>query len=74
MFKKVRVVATCIYIACMIATLIVAFTIDEHQSGIVILIIVLICAQFCALVWYAASYIPFARKAITGCCKSMVGM
>ena len=37
------------------------------------LIWLLIFVQFCALIWYVASYVPFARKAMVGCAKRICG-
>lgn len=39
----------------------------------VAVVLILVVIQFLALIWYTASYIPFARTMIincfTGCCK-----
>jgi len=52
--------AVLVYLSLMIVTLAVAFT---HGPPPVIL--VCIFAQWCALIWYIASYIPFGQKMIT---------
>lgn len=59
MFHKKRVVATIVYLAALVATLVVAI-----KTGSTIGVLCLIAIQFCALVWYTASYIPFARDAL----------
>ncbi|KAI8049571.1 Got1/Sft2-like family-domain-containing protein [Syncephalis plumigaleata] len=56
MFAKVRVVATIIYIVALVGTLLVAIVLKS-----VILTIIMCIIQFCALFWYCASYIPYAR-------------
>eukprot|EP00164_Ancoracysta_twista_P002596 GFYU01003452.1.p1 GENE.GFYU01003452.1~~GFYU01003452.1.p1 ORF type:complete len:161 (+),score=37.34 GFYU01003452.1:142-624(+) len=69
MFSKTRLIASIVYLVTMIATLVCAF-----QGVSPILIIFLILIQLCALAWYVASYIPYARQMITSCCKSTVGI
>ncbi|KAL3899801.1 MAG: hypothetical protein SGCHY_001793 [Lobulomycetales sp.] len=68
MFDPVRLIATLIFIGSMIATLIVAFTLDNGQ----ILVLILCLVQFIALFWYSASYIPFGRDMIKRACGAMV--
>lgn len=67
MFEKIRIVATCIYFASMILTIIVAIKIAK-----VPLVLACMFIQLCAMIWYAASYIPYGRaileKAVCGCC------
>ncbi|KAF9310640.1 hypothetical protein BGZ91_007041 [Linnemannia elongata] len=64
MFAPVRMVASIVFLAMIVATLIVAFTI---QATLLCLILCII--QFLALFWYSASYIPYGRAAI----KKVVG-
>ena len=64
-FAKKRVLATVLFLGAIAATLAVALTL--HST---ILCIVFIIIQFCALVWYTASYIPFAQAAISSAVKS----
>ncbi|GAB5586593.1 hypothetical protein Unana1_01493 [Umbelopsis nana] len=59
MFAPVRFWATVVYIALLAITL--ALSILLHSF---ILSIILVIVQFCALVWYAASYIPYGREII----------
>jgi len=60
MFAAKRVYATAIYFTMMILTLAAAF-IGVHK-----LLVLIFCAlQWCAAVWYVASYIPFGQKMIT---------
>ncbi|KAF9155719.1 hypothetical protein BG015_008853 [Linnemannia schmuckeri] len=64
MFAPVRMVASIVFLAMIVVTLIVAFTI---QSSVLCLVLCII--QFLALFWYSASYIPYGRAAI----KKVVG-
>ncbi|CAO3664285.1 unnamed protein product [Umbelopsis vinacea] len=59
MFAPVRFWATVVYIALLIITLAVSILLHSF-----ILSIILVIVQFCALVWYAASYIPYGREII----------
>lgn len=64
MFDPKRLVATVIYLALVGTTLGVALGMKDPS---VVLVIFLVILQFCALVWYMASYIPFAQNAIKSC-------
>ncbi|KAG0375531.1 hypothetical protein BGX24_008972 [Mortierella sp. AD032] len=64
MFAPVRMVASIVFLAMIVVTLIVAFTIKSS-----VLCVVLCIIQFLALFWYSASYIPYGRAAI----KKVVG-
>jgi len=70
MFKPIRAGATVIYLVTLILTFVLAFT---TKSGI--LVMLSLAVQFCAMVWYAASYIPYGRtlikKTIGGFIKSV---
>lgn len=59
MFKKVRVVATVIFLIAIVLTLVSALVL--RSVGLTILMCVF---QYLALVWYGLSYIPFARSAV----------
>ncbi|CAO3563550.1 unnamed protein product [Mortierella alpina] len=64
MFAPVRMVASIVFLAMIILTLIIAFTLKST-----ILCLILCIIQFLALFWYSASYIPYGRAAI----KKVVG-
>ena len=68
MWKPVRAAASAVFLGMLICTLVVANVVEP--PGVVPLVIVCIAIQFCAGVWYSASYIPYARKMIRECCKS----
>ncbi|KAI9345380.1 Got1/Sft2-like family-domain-containing protein [Pilaira anomala] len=59
MFAPVRFWATVIYLGLLITTLIVSLTLKQW-----LLSLILVLVQFCALVWYSASYIPYGREMI----------
>lgn len=56
MFHPTRRVATWTYIFCIVATLIAA------RSGQTLIVFLLMFLQFCAMVWYCSSFIPWGRK------------
>ncbi|KAM1407488.1 hypothetical protein ACFX2F_002066 [Malus domestica] len=61
MFDTVRVFATAIYLGCVVLALICALLIRSK-----ILTIIAIICEICALIWYSLSYIPFARRMVSG--------
>ncbi|XP_033635315.1 vesicle transport protein SFT2A-like [Asterias rubens] len=64
MFKEKRLIATCLVLVFLALTLCAAL-----WWGIAILAIVFCVLQFLALIWYSLSYIPYARDAVTKCCR-----
>jgi len=56
MFSPVRIIATLIFIGAMVLTLVAAFVLKSQ-----LLVLLAVVIQFCALVWYCLSYIPYAR-------------
>jgi hypothetical protein len=70
-FERKRIIATLIYLVALIATLLTALL--YKGGGVTALCIFLIAIQFCALVWYTASYIPFAQQAISSFTRSLCG-
>lgn len=60
-----RWLAAMLYVGAMILTLVSAF---YAKSAFITLLCII--AQFCAMVWYVASYIPFGRRMIAKCCES----
>lgn len=59
LFAPVRFWATTIYLSLLVLTLVLSILLKN-----VIISIILVIVQFCALVWYAASYIPYGRELI----------
>ena len=60
MMAPVRLFASIVYLASIVLTMFSALVL-EHA----ILTVLLMLVQFCALLWYCASYIPFGRELIT---------
>jgi hypothetical protein len=65
MFHKKRVLATLMYLACLGGTLAVAFTTKSAPGTLC-----MVGLQCFALIWYTASYIPFARQLMVRVGKS----
>ena len=67
MMEETRFIATCVYGVAMVCTLIAAFAVKSPA-------LVIICSfiQYCAMIWYGLSYIPFARNIVKGCLKGAV--
>lgn len=57
MFEKGRIIATVIYIVALGLTLWAALKVKS-----ILLTLIFVIVQFCALIWYCLSYIPFARQ------------
>jgi len=69
MFESKRIVATIVYLASIVFTLVMALVVK-----IVGLVLLAILIQMLALFWYSISFIPYARTAICSCCKGMVSV
>ena len=74
MMKPYRATISLVFLGTIVATVVLGFIL----SGNKIVIALLAAAQFCAMVWYALSYIPFGRKFCgtclkTCCCKDKEG-
>ena len=63
MGKARRRVAVLVYFSFMLATLITAFAC--HGKGCTLIIMLLVFGQWCAAIWYIASYIPYGQRMIT---------
>ncbi|DAZ97005.1 TPA: hypothetical protein N0F65_011920 [Lagenidium giganteum] len=64
MCMPVRRVACCVWIGCMVLTLILA--IFFPKAGPLVLILVMV--QYVAMLWYGASFIPYGRAILKKCC------
>ena len=69
MCKARRAIATCIYFGAMVLTLAAAL-----KSWPAVTILLLVLLQWCAMVWYIASYIPYGQKMLSKCLGSMAGV
>jgi len=70
MLSPTRIIASIIYVLALALTLVAAFVLESK-----FLVLVAVIVQFCAIVWYCLSYIPFARqiaKTMFNSCTSSV--
>lgn len=70
-FAKTRWFASLIYVLSIVGTLVLCFIdvpeqYDKERTGGIIFCI---CLQFCALMWYCLSWIPYGRDMLLKCCK-----
>jgi len=61
MTKDHRRVSAAVYVSCMIATPLVAYSVPDMTTIILLLVLV----QWMAFTWYSLSYIPFGRSIVT---------
>ena len=66
MMKPYRAVISLVYLSSIIATVVIGIVLSDSF----IVVFILAACQFCAMVWYALSYIPFRRKFCGTCLKS----
>mmetsp|Transcript_29293 Transcript_29293/g.59922 ORF Transcript_29293/g.59922 Transcript_29293/m.59922 type:complete len:246 (+) Transcript_29293:125-862(+) len=66
MCKPVRRIACTIYLGAMVGTIIVAIVYPN-----ILLIFLMMFVQYCALIWYGASFIPYGRTCIIKGCQSV---
>jgi hypothetical protein len=69
MFKSHRLLATLVYLAAMVATLVAACYLKSFALTVVCLVI-----QSAALTWYCLSYIPGGRTAVSAVFKGCFGL
>jgi hypothetical protein len=69
MFEETRLIATIVYLVSMVLTIFVAVVLK-----IGILVILCCIVQYCAMIWYGLSYIPFARNAVKSCLKGVINL
>ncbi|KAI4325001.1 hypothetical protein MLD38_030437 [Melastoma candidum] len=60
MFDSSRIIATAIYLGCVVMALVFALWMRSK-----ILTILAVICEMCALIWYCLSYIPFARQIVS---------
>uniref|UniRef100_A0A7S3AWZ9 Vesicle transport protein n=1 Tax=Haptolina ericina TaxID=156174 RepID=A0A7S3AWZ9_9EUKA len=72
--------AALVYVFSMVATLVLAVLAGANppkpfrtNSGNAGLIIIFIIIQFCSLLWYCLSYIPYGRRIVMSCCSDTLG-
>jgi hypothetical protein len=60
-----RRIASIVFIGALVGTLIAALVFESK-----VLVLICICVQIPAYIWYCASYIPFARDCIRSCLRN----
>lgn len=68
---KHRIAISCVYFGAMLLTLIVAFTVEDPLRKL--LLVLLIMVQYTSYIWYALSYVPFARAALKTFFRGIIG-
>ena len=68
MFASTRLIATLLMIFFLVLTMMAALWWKSNILAIIFAIL-----QFCAMIWYSLSYIPYARDAIKKCVDGCVG-
>ncbi len=68
MFDDTRKITTIVYLSTLVASIIICFIPFNADVKLLILVLLLI-AQFLSSTWYTLSYIPFARRAVKKCFK-----
>ena len=75
MSSATRCGAAFVYVSSMAATLVCALVLPRvtklPSSAIAGLVVACIVVQFCAMFWYALSYVPYGRRMFRACCASM---
>lgn len=66
MAQQHRALSATLYLGSMGATLGVTLALQPHA----LLVLLCVGVQYCAMVWYIASYIPFGRSVLSSCCKA----
>jgi len=67
MFAPTRLIATVVTLLMIVLTLMAGLL--WKKGGLCIIFMFL---QYAAMIWYALSYIPYARDAVTKCCNSFI--
>ena len=70
MTSSTRWIAALIYVVAMALTFVSCFVFKAKGGALIVLICIIV--QFCAMAWYALSYIPFGRKLFKSCLRSAV--
>ena len=72
MFDDTRRITTIVYLSTLLASIIICFIPFNADWKLLILVLLLI-AQFLSSTWYTLSYIPFGRRAVKKCFKKEFG-
>mmetsp|Transcript_21916 Transcript_21916/g.39766 ORF Transcript_21916/g.39766 Transcript_21916/m.39766 type:complete len:196 (+) Transcript_21916:70-657(+) len=76
MFDEKRRETSIVYLSCLLVTVIVVFIpIPVAYSAVkLLLLVLLLIAQFCASLWYTLSYIPYGRRTFLRMIKGAFGI
>lgn len=76
MFDEKRRETSIVYLSCLLVTVIVVFIpIPVDYSAVkLLLLVLLLIAQFCASLWYTLSYIPYGRRTFLRMIKGAFGI
>eukprot|EP01113_Clastostelium_recurvatum_P008630 TRINITY_DN1409_c0_g1_i1.p1 TRINITY_DN1409_c0_g1~~TRINITY_DN1409_c0_g1_i1.p1 ORF type:complete len:157 (-),score=21.51 TRINITY_DN1409_c0_g1_i1:35-505(-) len=69
MMKPTRIFCALVFVSSMVLTLVAVF-----KGWPVIVVIIFIIFQFCALLYYCFSYIPYGRQCLRGICGNLVAV
>jgi len=67
MFDSSRYISTIIYFGAIVGTLYAALVM--HSVGLTLIMVII---QFCAALWYGASYVPFCQQFLMGTAKTVL--
>jgi Got1/Sft2-like family len=73
MFDDKRKFTSITYLSCLSATIACIFIPMPGFARLLILVL-LVLAQFCACIWYSLSYVPFGRRWALRCLKKQLGL
>lgn len=76
MFDEKRRYTSIVYLSCLFVTVIIVFIpIPVDYAAIkLLLLVLLLIAQFCASLWYTLSYIPYGRRTFMRMIKNAFGV
>ncbi|CAG0917401.1 unnamed protein product [Notodromas monacha] len=68
MAEETRIIATAVMVLSVLLTLLAAF--HWKKRALCLLFVIM---QFCAMLWYSLSFIPYARNAVKSCLSGILG-
>lgn len=69
MFKRSRIILSCIYLGTIILTLVLGITLPDNLT---ILVLISLVAQMVAYFFYTLSYIPQGQRILKKLCRFMI--
>lgn len=76
MFDEKRRYTSITYLSCVFCTIVIVFIPIPQEYGAIklLLLVLLLIAQFCASLWYTLSYIPYGRRTFMRFLKGAFGI